>query len=272
MNGLVQIISNMKKIWLCIIVFILCILNVNAEDKVTVYFSKCVDGDTALLNINGKDEKFRFLAIDTPESVHPTKKTEAFGKEASEYTCNMLKNAKVLQVEFDSKSDKTDKYGRYLVWIYADGQMIQKQLLQNGLAKVAYIYNDYDYVDELYQIQNEASLNKVGIWSNNKNLYTVTFKSYKSTKKVAVTANSKIKEITANKKDGYIFKYWTLNGKEYNFDNPVNKNIVLTAKYEKINLINFLKNKKYGVIILIIILGILLIKSPKKFKRMLKKL
>ena len=44
--------------------------------------------------INGKEETVRFLAVDTPESVHPKKDLEYYGKEASNYTCNALKNAK----------------------------------------------------------------------------------------------------------------------------------------------------------------------------------
>lgn len=41
--------------------------------KKEVKLSKCVDGDTARFILNKEEIKARFLAIDTPESVHPTK-------------------------------------------------------------------------------------------------------------------------------------------------------------------------------------------------------
>lgn len=46
------------------------------------------------------------LAIDTPESVHPTKGVEYYGEEASNYTCNLVTNAKKIELEYDKNSDK----------------------------------------------------------------------------------------------------------------------------------------------------------------------
>ena len=65
-----------------------------SNEKIQVTLEKCVDGDTARFVYKKSNIKARFLAIDTPESVHPTKKVEPFGKEASKYTCDMLSNAK----------------------------------------------------------------------------------------------------------------------------------------------------------------------------------
>lgn len=132
-----------------------------------VSLSKCVDGDTAKFKMqDGSVKTARFLAIDTPESVHPTKEVEEYGKEASEYTCNLLENAKEIKVEYDKASDKEDKYGRILVWVYADNKMVQESLLAEGLAKVAYLYEDYEYTTSLQDIEAIAKDKKIGIWSN----------------------------------------------------------------------------------------------------------
>lgn len=151
----------MKRIVLLLILLIP--LNVYAKDVVTL--DKCIDGDTASFSVNGKVEKVRFLAINTPEY---TSKIEFFGKESSEYTCNKLTNAKVIELEYDSKSDKKDKYDRLLAWVYVDGTLLQKDLVENGYGEVAYIYDDYKYVDDLCNVQNNAVINKVGIWSTNR--------------------------------------------------------------------------------------------------------
>lgn len=137
------------------------------NEKITVTLEKCVDGDTAKFKTSsGKVHTTRFLAIDTPESVHPTKAVEAFGKEASEYTCNLLTKAKKIELEFDKNSDKEDKYGRWLAFVYADSTMVQKELLEIGYAKVAYLYADYTYTSELKEIEAKAKEKKLGIWGN----------------------------------------------------------------------------------------------------------
>ena len=152
----------MKKV--IFIAMLLCLFFINnATAKEMVTLSKCVDGDTAWFIYNGNKEKFRFLAIDTPES---TTEVEPYGKEASEFTCNQLTNASKIEIEFDDNSTKTDKYDRYLAWIYVDGELLQKKLLKEGLAEVEYIYGDYKYLDEIKIIQDEAKDNKLGIWSN----------------------------------------------------------------------------------------------------------
>lgn len=133
----------------------------NEKEKVT--FSKCSDGDTAWFIINGVSKKVRFLAVDTPEIGE---KAEPFGKEASDYTCNAIKNAKEIYLEYDGASDKEDKYGRVLAFVYVDGKLLEKDLIESGLAKVAYIYGDYEHVDELRKEEELAKGKKIGIWSD----------------------------------------------------------------------------------------------------------
>ncbi len=151
----------MKKI---IILILLLTINVYAEEY-PVEFKKCVDGDTLQVIYKGEKVRVRLLAIDTPESVEDNGIIEPFGKEASNYTCSLLKNAEKITMEFDPKSDEKDKYERYLAYVYVDGEMLQKKLLSKGYAKVAYVYDEYLYLDELKQVEEEAKRQKIGIWS-----------------------------------------------------------------------------------------------------------
>ena len=96
--------SKLKKS-LIIILLIIIPFNVYAYEKKAVTLNKCVDGDTAWFNLNEEKIKARFLAIDTPES---TNKIEFFGKEASKYTCNKLKKANKIEIEYDENSNKYD--------------------------------------------------------------------------------------------------------------------------------------------------------------------
>ena len=159
-----------KKIILLTSIFFIGINNIYAKE--TVKFSDCVDGDTIKVLLDNKKYTIRMLAVDTPESVHPTKVIEYYGKEASEYTCNLVKNAKKLEIEYDDNSDKTDKYDRLLVWVFVDGKLLQKELISNGYAKVAYLYDDYKYTKELENAQELVSAKNIGIWNEEaKNKY-----------------------------------------------------------------------------------------------------
>ena len=48
--------------------------------------TRVIDGDTIVVDIEGKQEKVRLIGVDTPETVHPLKPVEYFGKEASAFT------------------------------------------------------------------------------------------------------------------------------------------------------------------------------------------
>ena len=141
----------MKKKVLCFLFLIMFLfpINVDANEKKEVKFSSCIDGDTARFIMDKKEIKVRFLAIDTPETNHPKKGEEPYGREAKEYTCDKITNAQKIELEFDDGSDEKDKYNRYLAWVYTDGTLLQSELVEKGFAKVAYIYGNYEYTDEL---------------------------------------------------------------------------------------------------------------------------
>ena len=91
---------------------------------------------------------------------------EYYATEASDYTCNVIKKAKEIELEYDENSDKTDKYGRVLAWVYVDGNLLQEKLVKNGYAKVAYLYGDYKYTNILQEKQELASAKEMGIWNS----------------------------------------------------------------------------------------------------------
>jgi micrococcal nuclease len=133
-------------------------------NRVEVKLDKATDGDTIGILYKGEKEKVRFLLVDTPETSHPRLGEQPFGKEAKEFTKHLVENAKTLELEFDIGQNR-DKYGRLLAYVYADGEMIQEQLLQKGLARVAYIYApNTRYVDSFTAIQKKAQKQRIGIW------------------------------------------------------------------------------------------------------------
>ena len=159
---------NSSKSWqiLCLILALASSIyfHYHTESKDGVILDRCVDGDTAKVFIDGKETTLRFLAIDTPESVHPTIGEEPYGKQASKFTCDLLSNAKTITLEYDNNSDKTDKYDRHLVWVFVDDNLLQELIVQEGLAEVAYLYDNYKYTSFLESAQEKAKEEKLNIW------------------------------------------------------------------------------------------------------------
>ena len=237
----------------------------NEGKKYKVSLKRCVDGDTAVFIVNNKEEKFRFLAVDTPESVHPKKDVQVYAKEASKSTCDLLTNASSIYVEYDNNSDKKDKYGRNLAWIWVDDILLQELMISEGYARVAYIYGNYKYVDDLCSLQNLAIKSNKGIWqygyevgycdsintiiadNSINNIYNVSFKDENGTTDVKVAQGMKVKEIEESGKIGYYFLGWYHNNKKFDFNEEITSNIVLEARY------------KFDYAYLLILLGVLII-------------
>ena len=156
-----MIFSIIKK---SLIFFLVLPIIVFANTKEKVKFIKCVDGDTAKFERNNKVFTLRFLAVNTPETKSPKKGVEFYGKEASKYTCDRLEKAKTIEIEYDKNSDRSDRYGRKLGWVFLDDKLLQKDLVENGYAKVEYVYGKYKYLDELKELEKKAKKEKIGLW------------------------------------------------------------------------------------------------------------
>ncbi|WP_280946678.1 thermonuclease family protein [Enterococcus faecalis] len=138
---------------------------ISNNQRIPADFVRHVDGDTTVLKIDGKEQKVRFLLVDTPETVNPKTKVQTLGLEASKRTKELLSTASEITFEYDS-GDKTDRYGRVLGYIFVDGTLLQKTLVSEGLARVAYVKEpNTKYLLELEEAQEKAKNESLGIWS-----------------------------------------------------------------------------------------------------------
>lgn len=153
-----------NRILILILILILVVPTIAfAKNKEKVKLVKCIDGDTAIFKIGKEEEKVRFLAINTPE--YSKNKKESFGKESSDYTCKKLEKGEKIELEYDPASEKRDKYGRVLAWIFVDDKLLQEDLVSKGYAEIKYVYKDYLYVGKLEKKQEKAIEKKIGMWS-----------------------------------------------------------------------------------------------------------
>ncbi|MGE5328140.1 MAG: thermonuclease family protein [Deltaproteobacteria bacterium] len=125
---------------------------------------RIVDGDTIVVNLNSKEEKVRLIGVDTPETVKPGTPVQKYGKEASNFTKNMLIDKKV-KLEFDVQH--RDKYARLLAYVYLeDGRMFNKILIEQGYAQVMTVPPNVKYQQAFIKLQRKAKENKKGLWKD----------------------------------------------------------------------------------------------------------
>ena len=127
-----------------------------------------VDGDTVRVRIPNPPaglnivETIRLLGVDTPETVHPERQVEFFGREASEYTRTQLYGRNVF-LAFDW--DLRDRYGRLLAYIYLeDGRCFNAMLVREGYGH-AYLVYPFQFMDEFRNLEQEARRERRGLWN-----------------------------------------------------------------------------------------------------------
>ena len=132
--------------------------------KATV--DRVIDGDTVKLKFeDGTNESLRILLIDTPED---TKEKQYLGDVSTSFAKNNLKKGDIVYVETDGA--KTDKYGRYLGYLWYDStgnkdyKMYNEEVVREGLARVGYIYDAVRHLDKMKAAQYEAQKSKKNIW------------------------------------------------------------------------------------------------------------
>lgn len=124
----------------------------------TYLVTKVIDGDT--ITIEG-GQVIRYIGIDTPETVHPSKPVECFGTEASNKNKELVEGKRV---KLEKDVSETDKYGRLLRYVWIGDLFVNDYLVREGYA-YAYTYPpDVKYAEQFVQAQQEARENNRGLW------------------------------------------------------------------------------------------------------------
>ena len=140
---------------------------------------RVVDGDTAIITFltdEGtpyKDERLRFIGVNTPETVDPHRPVQYYGKEASDFTKKELKD-KTIWVQTDA--GVRDRYDRLLGYIWLKepkdldserevrSKMFNARLLLEGYAQTMTIQPNVRYSEMFVKFQREARESGKGLW------------------------------------------------------------------------------------------------------------
>ena len=142
-----------------------------------VFVPRVIDGDTIVVEpvdpatgVPGKQETVRYIGMDTPETVSPTKPVECYGHEASARNKELVDGKYVVIVK--DESDK-DKYGRLLRFVYllndnsntvSLGTFVDLELVKEGFARVLTIPPNTEFEAEFNAAAAAAASAKLGFW------------------------------------------------------------------------------------------------------------
>jgi micrococcal nuclease len=125
----------------------------------TALVTRVVDGDTIRVNAG---ERIRLIGINTPEYEPWKPFIQPYGKEAAEYSRELLTGKKVrLEPDVEPK----DKYGRTLAYVYLeDGTFVNELLVREGYARAIYYAPNGRHYTELKAAEKEAKAEHKGVW------------------------------------------------------------------------------------------------------------
>jgi micrococcal nuclease len=139
--------------------------------------TRVVDGDTVHVKTKGEDRTVRLVGVDTPETVHPKKPVQFYGREASAFTKKSLAN-KTVWLEYDVSP--LDRYKRHLAYVWLEMPpdkideaairrgMFNARLLLDGYGRVMTIQPNSRYADLFVKFEREARENNRGLWGEGK--------------------------------------------------------------------------------------------------------
>ena len=132
-------------------------------DPISARVERVIDGDTIRVRHQGKSYTVRLIGVDTPETKHPTKAVQYFGREASAFTKAALEGKTVL-LQKDRTGDTVDRYGRWLRYVLLDGDNFNARLIRDGYAH-AYRRFPFSKRTEFIRLEEQARERGIGLWN-----------------------------------------------------------------------------------------------------------
>lgn len=131
-----------------------------AEREATVL--RVVDGDTILVRgANGRNERVRYIGVDTPESVKPDSPVECFGREASDFNKQLVQGRKVRLVP-DQEAE--DRFGRSLAFVYVGDTFVNAKMISGGYARTIEIEPNTSKAEYFADLERVAIRTRKGLW------------------------------------------------------------------------------------------------------------
>jgi micrococcal nuclease len=124
-----------------------------------------VDGDTLVVDLEGRDEHVRLIGIDTPETVAPNRPDECYGAEASHHLAELVPPGSVVRLERDIEA--RDLYDRLLAYVHrtSDGLFVNLAQVADGYAETLAYPPNTAHSSDFEEAQRRARSAGAGLWT-----------------------------------------------------------------------------------------------------------
>lgn len=129
-----------------------------------VFIESIIDGDTVQTQTH---RVIRLIGINAPE-IHKRiqgkwiYQPEAYAEQSKLFLSQLIQ-FKTIQLEYGRQSK--DKFNRYLGYLWVNNQLVEKEILKEGLATLFLKEPNIKYADTLILSQRDAIQKHKGIWS-----------------------------------------------------------------------------------------------------------
>jgi micrococcal nuclease len=125
---------------------------------------RVVDGDTIVVALGGREERVRYIGVDTPETVKPRTPVQCFGRKASAENHRLVEGRRVRLV---ADAEARDRYGRLLAYVYraSDGLFVNAELVRGGYATPLRITPNVRFAERFGTLAAQARNAGRGLWS-----------------------------------------------------------------------------------------------------------
>ncbi len=133
-------------------------------DPISARVERVIDGDTIQVRFEGKSYTVRLIGVDTPETKHPTKAVQYFGREASAFTKAALEGKTVLLPKGPHRRYRRPPTGAGFATSCWTGDNFNARLIRDGYAH-AYRRFPFSKRTEFIQLEEQARRRGIGLWN-----------------------------------------------------------------------------------------------------------
>jgi micrococcal nuclease len=136
-----------------------------ARATVAATVVRVVDGDTVVASVGGREERVRYIGMDTPEDVKPGTPVQCYSRSAAAANRRLVEGRRVRLVQ---DAEARDRYGRLLAYVYraSDGLFVNAELVRRGYARPLTIPPNVAHAVQIARLARTARRAGRGLWSH----------------------------------------------------------------------------------------------------------
>jgi micrococcal nuclease len=122
------------------------------------------DGDTIRVRLEtGREERVRYIGVDTPETAKPGTAAECFADRASAFNARLVADR---EVRLERDAEERDRYGRLLAYVYVGDTFVNEELVRRGYAQPLTVPPNVRFAERFRELASSARHDGSGLWAS----------------------------------------------------------------------------------------------------------